>query len=170
MTESNDDKYNCILNATLKLESLKGHMKWTMADLSRSSGIGRTLIYYYFGKSKDEIVGESVRGIARNVFALDGERSRAFSKNSVKQSILHAREFVFQCPHALEFYFRWRGTATYMGEILRDTEAAYFKKLEKVAGKLKKHEREAIYCGLIGLVVSPTVSEDAIDMILDRLL
>ncbi len=166
----NDDKYYSILNATLKLEILKGHLKWTMADLSRASGIGRTLIYYYFGKSKKDILAEAVRGMSRNIWALDDDRKEKFTLADVRESILRAREFVSRAPYSTVFYFQWRPTATPVGDLLRETELAYFKKLEKFAGGKSKAEHEALYSCFIGLVVAPNVSNESIDLVLQHLL
>ena len=56
MAADKDETYWKILDAVIALEIRRGHQKWTISELSRLSGITRTLIYYYFGKSKLEIL------------------------------------------------------------------------------------------------------------------
>ena len=42
-------------------ELIKGHLKWSLSDISKHSGVTRSLIYYYMGKEKEQILEEAIR-------------------------------------------------------------------------------------------------------------
>lgn len=57
MTDQNskEEVYFKICNAVLKLEVVKGNLAQKISDISKESGVTRSLIYYYFGKEKEVI-------------------------------------------------------------------------------------------------------------------
>jgi len=48
-----DDTFWKVLNTAIILDFNRGHLRWSMSELSRSSGITRSLIYYYFYKIRE---------------------------------------------------------------------------------------------------------------------
>ncbi len=94
-----------ILDAVVRLEVIKGHLRWKMADLSRLSGVQRTLIYYYFGKSKEAILNEAMKTIGDEFFGLSQERLEMWKQGRIKESILKSRESFKQAPHVPLFSF-----------------------------------------------------------------
>ncbi len=56
-----------ILDAAVTLDVQKGHLKWSITDVAKNSGHSRTLVYYYFGKSKENILKEAINFFNRFV-------------------------------------------------------------------------------------------------------
>ena len=66
-----DETYLKILQTVLRLEFQKGHLKWSISEISRISGVTRSLIYYYFGQKKEEIMEEAALFFAKRIFRVD---------------------------------------------------------------------------------------------------
>ena len=49
---SKDETFWSVLYSAIELDFKRGHLRGTMSELSRMSNVTRSLIYYYFGKSK----------------------------------------------------------------------------------------------------------------------
>lgn len=165
-TQVKDEKYWKILNCAVRLDVQKGHLRWTMAELSRASGIGRTLIYYYFGKSKQQIIQTALNIVTDEVFGLSAERLKLWQDGQIAESIIKSRELIEQAPQLREFYFHWRFTAGEIREHLVKTEKRYLQKLKMVKSEV---EPEVLFAFLFGLVMHPTVSREAIEAALKRL-
>ncbi|MCB0357357.1 MAG: helix-turn-helix transcriptional regulator, partial [Bdellovibrionales bacterium] len=94
-----DENYWKILNAALELDVKKGHLKWTVSDLSRKSGITRSLIYYYFGRSKSSILNEAIKLIGHEVAGLTPEREEMWNLGDFIASMKQARRTIENAPY-----------------------------------------------------------------------
>ena len=94
-----DENYLKILDAVVRLEVVKGHLRWKMSDLSRMSGVQRTLVYYYFGKSKEVILKEALKTIGDEFFGLSAERLTMWREGRMKESILRTPQKFPNSPH-----------------------------------------------------------------------
>lgn len=83
-SKTKEEVYFLVCNAILKLEVSKGHLKWTISEVSRISKITRSLIYYYFGKEKKVIFTESFRHILNLFFSIDVHRQLGIEKKNAK--------------------------------------------------------------------------------------
>ena len=70
-TRSKEEIYFMVLNAILKMEIAKGHLKWTLSDISRESKVTRSLIYYYFGKEKKAVLATAYQYLVERFYSLD---------------------------------------------------------------------------------------------------
>lgn len=167
-----DQVYFSILNAALQLDFKKGHQKWTLSELSRSSGITRSLIYYYFGKSREDILDEAIVLIGEEVFALNPQRKPLWLKREIAESILASRRILEASPHLIAFYFAHRTRPSRVGESIRKLEANHKKKLHEVFPHLNETEISSLFGIVLGLALAPGLSEPAIrhvvSIILDR--
>lgn len=161
-----DKNYLAILNAVVRLEVVKGHMRWKMADLSRLSGVQRTLIYYYFGKSKEVILETALKSIGDEFFGLSPERLKIWKEGRIKESILMTRRLLEQAPHVAEFYFHWRHQPGPVSAHFKALEKRYPKKLKETFPQLKQEECEAIFVIFFGMVVAPELNEATLDRVL----
>lgn len=164
-----DERYWAILNHAVRLEVSKGHLRWTMAELARGSGVGRTLIYYYFGKSKDAIIQVALKLITDEVFGLSPERIKLWNEGRVAESVLKSREIITHAPQLREFFFHWRHTPGEIQDHLVKTEKRYMQKLKQAFPKLSPVQLEALYAVNFGLVMTPSITPGAIDAALSVL-
>jgi AcrR family transcriptional regulator len=158
-----------VLNAALELDFKKGHLKWTMSDLSRKSAITRSLIYYHFGRSKMSILEQAVRLIGEEVIGLAPHRLELWQNGDWSSSVRLAREIVSQTPFLGNFYLLHRERPTEIGRELRSLETAYFKKLKGVFAGLPDEAHRAIFAVMFGLLFAPLVDDAAVHLALKGL-
>jgi AcrR family transcriptional regulator len=156
-----DDTFWAVLNAAIELEFRKGHLRWTMSDLSRASQVTRSLIYYYFGKSKEGILVEAVKLIGEELFGLTLQRIELWQRGELAESVNQSRRLLERSPHLGSFYMVHRGAPTEVGESLRRLENEYREKLRRFFSEAGEPYQEAIFALLLGLVIAPRLSEEA---------
>src|SRR6185437_8957223 len=124
-----DETYWNILNCALRLDFKKGHRRWTMTELGRSAQVTRTLIYYYFGKSKDTILADAVKLVGEELFGLNPDRLALWDQGSVEESVYRSRVLTEKNPNLVAFYFAHRSDESSIGHAIRELEDRYRKKL-----------------------------------------
>jgi len=152
-----------ILNAALELDSRRGHLKWTMSDLSRKSEITRSLIYYHFGRSKMAILDEAVRMIGQEIIGIGPERMALWRNGEWAAAIRAARAITSQSSCLVTFYLVHRERPTDIGNSLRGMEKAYLKKLETIFPGLPPAGIRALFALFFGAIFGPLVDEAAIE-------
>lgn len=162
----NDNQYWRVLDCVLRLEVCKGHHRWTMSELSRLSGVSRTLIYYYFGKSKPKIVQAAVKVLGDEFFGLKPERMKLWQEGRIRDSIMMTRELIKKAPHMPEFYFHWRHQTSEVGTELLEIESKYLDKLRRLRPELSVVQRRALFAVFFGLALAPTADPDSIDLVI----
>ena len=162
-----DERYWRVLDTVIRLEVVKGHLAWKTTDLSRLSGVKRPLIYYYFGKSKEEIVRTALKIIGDELFGLSRERLELWREGRVAESVLRSRELLRLAPHVSEFYFHWRHQRGEIGAHFVRLEKRYREKLMGTGRSAA--ETEAIFAVFFGLVLSPGLSEETLRAVVSRL-
>lgn len=161
-----DENYMKILDAVVRLEVVKGHLRWKMSELSRLSGVQRTLIYYYFGKSKEAILQAALKTIGDDFFGLSTERLSMWKSGQVKDSILRTRELFKKAPHVAEFFFHWRHQSSEVQKELKQLEKRYIAKVQDVFPHVPKADAEAVFTIFFGLVLVPELNDSVIDRVL----
>lgn len=161
-----DQNFFKVLDAVVKLEVLKGHLRWKMSDLSRISGVQRTLVYYYFGKSKEMILQTAMKGIGDEFFGLSDERLELWKSGKIKESILRTREMMKKAPHVTQFYFHWRHQDNEIAKHLASLEKRYTRKVKELFPNVSDNDAQAVFAIFFGLVVTPDLNEAVIDQIL----
>lgn len=157
-----DQTFWKVLNAALDLDFRKGHLKWTMSELSRKSGITRSLIYYHFGRSKIAILQEAVRVIGEQLIGVDAERMEQWRTGDWTKALIRSRHLTQESPSLINFYFLHRSRPTEVGESLRKLEEEYFKKLAVLFPHLDKTAHKALFAFFWGVTFAPDVDTDAI--------
>jgi len=161
-----DANYLKILDAVVRLEVSRGHLRWKMAELSRLSGVQRTLVYYYFGKSKELILQEALKTIGDEFFGLSTERVQMWREGRMKESILRTRELLKTAPYVAQFFFHWRHQPSAVQESLKRLEKRYQGKIKEHFPAISKDDAEAIYAVFFGLVLVPDLKESVLDRVL----
>lgn len=164
-----DQNFLSILNAVLRLEVTKGHLKWKMSDVSRASGVQRTLIYYYFGKSKQQILDTAIKFIGDDFFGLSEERIDMWKSGKAWESVAISRELHTRAPHVAEFYFHWRHSSSPIAENLEGFEKRYLALLKKRYPALKPPQLKAILAVFFGLILTPGVDQETMQELFSRL-
>lgn len=167
---SKDETFWSVLNSAIELDFKRGHLRWTMSELSRMSKITRSLIYYYFGKSKEAILLEAVKLIGEEFFGLNASRIDLWQKGQIADSVLQTRRLMEKCPHMGTFYMVHREEQTEIGASLRQLESEYKQKLKRFFSKAPDPGLEAIFGLFMGLVITPGLSDDAIRIAVDGVL
>src|SRR4051812_20071634 len=81
-----------VLWTCIELEITHGHLNWRMSDLAKKSGVTRTLIYYYFGKSKEDILKQAVNYFADTFFDVRIEVIQRIRKGEMADLIKISRQ------------------------------------------------------------------------------
>jgi len=157
-----DETFWAVLNAAIELDFGRGHQRWTMSELSRTSKVTRSLIYYYFGKSKEAILLEAVKIIGEEFFGLTGARLELWQKGELAESVLQSRRLLEKSPFMGSFYMVHREAETELGTALRSLEKEYKAKLKRFFKDVQDPYRDALFGLLLGLVLAPRLSEEAV--------
>lgn len=119
ITNSKDQTYWSILNAAIALDIQKGHLNWTMSELARKSGIKRTLIYYYFGKEKIDILLEACHLFGKIYAGTSDSQKKFFQNNDFFEGLKYTKEILKECPALPVFYFTNRNQDNELSRLIK---------------------------------------------------
>jgi AcrR family transcriptional regulator len=152
-----DEIFYSICHTVLKLEVGKGHLKWTVSDISRESGVTRSLIYYYFGKEKEVILEEAYRYMLDTIFNLKREESLGI-KERMKLTVKRLQEM----PYLFVLYYLKKNSDTQIGELIRTAEEQLMNNFKKDYPEMSEEEVLKIFImelGCIAYQLSPEKSD-----------
>lgn len=161
-----DELFWKILDAALRLEITKGHLRWKMTDLSRASGVTRSLIYYYFGQSKESILQAAIDILGEEFFALSDARQALWDQGKIAQSIQKTRELVKNMPHISIFYLNQRQPGSPFEKEIRKLEKRYRQKLVSRFPQSDPQILEMIFATFFGWVTISEPSEETLQKML----
>lgn len=118
--------YFKICDSVLFYELFKGHLNWSLSDISKHSGVTRSLIYYYMGKEKEQILQEAVRFMLELFFNTNHEKSLG-----VEERMVMVLTQTRQMPHIFLYYSSERIKDSEYGKIIREAEEGLFAYMEK---------------------------------------
>jgi len=165
-----DETFWSVLNSAIELDFRRGHLRWSMSELSRSSKVTRSLIYYYFGKSKESILLEAVKLLGEEFFGLNSARIDLWKNGQIFESILQTRRLAEKCPHMGTFYMVHRDEQTEIGTSLRQLETEYKQKLKRFFAKASEPALDGVFGLFMGLVITPRLSDEAVRRAVDVVL
>lgn len=164
-----DSTFWKVLNAALELDFRKGNLKWTMSELSRKSGITRSLIYYHFGRSKTAILNEAIVVIGEEIIATGPDRVALWREGKWAETVKLSREVANQAPHLCNFYLLHRDRPTEIGQNIRNLESAYIRKLQKLFPELPASGIKALFAFFFGICFAPNVDDEAVQVAIQSL-
>lgn len=167
---SKEEVYWKVLNAVLELDFRKGHQKWTLSDLSRKSGVTRSLIYYYFGRSKIGLLREAVALIGSDFMGMRPERLKLWQDGKISESVLISRKLLVKSPHLGAFYMSHRNRDGEIGDSLRELEKKYIGKLVEYMPNRDRDLAYAIMGLFFGLVIAPGIPDKVVSQTVDTAL
>lgn len=171
---SNSDKtkeevHCAVLNAAMDLDIQKGHLKWTYTELSKRSEISRTLIYYYFGKEKVNILKEACILFGDELAGKGEERTNAWKEQRIDIGLNKTRDLFKSYPSILPFYFLYRSQENEIGEIIREYEKEAFSKRKKFFPNLSESQIRVMFAYHLGLVSFPYLNHEDVHEASERL-
>lgn len=152
---SKEDVYKAVLNAAIELDIQLGHLKWTYTLLSKKSQISRTLIYYYFGKEKINILKEACLLFGDEFSGQGEERMNAWKEGRIDIGLNKSRDLIKDYPYLLAFYFLYRTKENEIGELIRRSENEAYKKRKHFFPELSDKELRIMFSFHLGLVAFP---------------
>lgn len=162
-SQEKDSTYWAVFDAIIKLDILKGHLKWKVSEVARTSKISRTLIYYYFGNSKESMLKNAVDALGEEYFGLSQIRIHLWKDGQILESVLRSRRLGLKSPYVNFFYMSRRFLENETGKQLRDFEIRYKKKLKKYFPKSSQDDIEALAAVFFGLVAMPDLSDRGVE-------
>jgi len=140
------------------LEAKKGHLKWKVTDLARKANVSRTLIYRYFGNTREKILVNSLQIFCDEFYGFSGD----LSELSFVDKIVKARELMAGNFEAVLFYQRWRTQKSWIQHELIRVEKKFQSKLKKSFPHLDENSISALHAFIHGIVTAPFYTpEDA---------
>lgn len=172
MTTENKEKdqtYWKVLSAAIELDFKKGHQKWTLSELSRKSKVTRSLIYYYFGRSKMSILDEAIKIIGDELVGLNDSRMTLWKQGRFVESLLEARFFHQKAPFISSFVMAHVRADNSIGERLREIEQSFISKIRSFFPQLSNPEVDAVYAIYWGAVFCPIGDENSMMLVMKSL-
>lgn len=123
------DKIKVISKVVLECDVEFGHLKWSIVQISKRSGVSRVLIYRYLGKSKLEILENALRVMFDSLFRIEDFQEINTSdlelvsnlRKSLKGNLRHIRS----SPNISAFTTLHYAEESVIGDLLRKREQFY---------------------------------------------
>ena len=164
MEQSKADIHHKILASVTKLEVNKGHLIWTISQVASDSGISRTLIYYYYGKEKEQLLNEAMKYMVQTVFNLEGLEP-ILPKDRIKLVLEQLKEM----PYLLVLFYLNRRKDNEIGRIIKNAEESLYLLLKKLSPELTKESFMMIYLLELGCALHGDVDNQLINNLFDQL-
>lgn len=162
MEKLENDKIFTLVNTILAFENQKGHLKWKVTEIARASKVSKSLVYYYLGSTKEQILDSCIRIGSEEFYGLTPERNAIIQSEGIIASIMYTRGIFLKNYAFNAFYLRWRLSPTDIGRKLQEYDVRYQEKLKLLFPHLNGTERLALQALFQGLVVAPELNEDAL--------
>lgn len=156
-------KQKRVLKQIMRYEISKGHLKWKLTDVARTANVGRTLIYYHFGKTKQEIFDTCLDLVADEFYGLSEERLRLVREKGAMDCLQKSRRFCLEVPEFMMFYMRYRSDASFSSARLLEIEKLHRAKLQNVFPSASELDIYSLQALLKGLVSSQLLDQKAFD-------
>lgn len=156
-----------VLNLVLTYEVTKGHLKWKVSDVARRLNLSRSLIYYHFGKSKEEILESCYQLLAEEFYGLnlDLRPLRNLDSRGLESALLRTQSIYLKNPAIVIFYHRWRNEASESKARIVQIEKQFQGRLRAVFPELSELDILALHTIMHGVVTSPFTSLEALRVI-----
>lgn len=163
-TQSKEEIYLAVCNAILKMEVAKGHLAWTLSDISRESNITRSLIYYYFGKEKEKVLEEAYKFIIANFF--DIERTKTMG---IRERLRQVLTDLKSMPYLLVLYYLEKHNNTEFGQMIHKAEGLLIKNMKNEFPNMTEQQLLEIYLKELGAIAYQLPVDKVNDMFGDYL-
>lgn len=144
-----------IMNGVLTLEVTKGHLKWTVADLARSSGVSRSLIYYHFGRGKRAVFDDCFARLAAEFYGLSSALPASKTLAEFVEELDETRVWLQEFPALTVFYLKFRSGKHPIASKFKNLEKQFQSRLRTFFPFLDATEVAALHGVLHGIVSIP---------------
>lgn len=163
-TDKGKDKvYWRILNAAILLDIRWGHLKWSITQLASSAKVTRSLIYYYFGRSKSDILLHAVKLIGLEFAGVTEKRLSFWAEGKFADSFNNSRKMLAQTPALIPFYDINRDRDTEIGALIRGHEKAFRSKIKRFFPDLSDADVNSVFALFVGIVFSNQLDEKGVE-------
>jgi AcrR family transcriptional regulator len=149
-----------VVAAAIALDLKAGHLKWSMAELARTSGISRPLVYYYFGKSKRAILVEATKLFGGELAGFTDEKTNHWEAGRIDLALMESRRLLGEIHGLTAWYFLQRDRETEVGAAIREIEKRHLAKIRKYLPELDEGSVTAIFALFFGVSFSPLARTD----------
>lgn len=158
-----------ILDSAIKLEIKKGAGKWSLSELSRVSKVNRPLIYYYFGKDKNQIMISAVRILGELLFGVDPQRKTHWAEGNIAASIEMTCGEIREAPHIILFYLQQRQPGSLYEKEIIALEKKFYQRIKSYSPKVKDETLRAIYSMVIGCIALNDLTHESIEAVANQI-
>jgi hypothetical protein len=120
-----EQKQAAVSLAILEVIEREGLNGVTHSKIARLSKVSRAWIYEYIGKEKSGLIDYAAE-VFSSFFARVKKTDRPNTKEELKKRLIEGTEFVFQAvqenPVIIKLHFRFRGSSTPIGEVIKKYE------------------------------------------------
>lgn len=153
-------QYQKLLTSVMHLEVRKGHLRWTVSELSRVTKVSRPLIYYYLGKTKKEIFKAALLILAKEFYGISDDRQKLKKENGRLASFKVSRKMAMGDPDMIAFFYANRMEKNWVQPELLEIENKYLQKVNADIAEMDEGMRVLLKVISHGFVICPFVSED----------
>lgn len=124
LKSTKEEKQRAVSKAVLEVIEKDGLLGVTHSKVSRKSGVSRAWIYEYIGKEKGALVEFAADALAAHFARV--KMGLLKTKEQLQAQLQDAIQFLFETaakdPVIIKLYFRFRGTGTPLGDIIKKYE------------------------------------------------
>ncbi len=165
-----DSTWWLVLKAAIELDVKRDHLKWRISDLSRASGVSRSLIYYYFGRDRTVILSEAIRMFGEHMAGTANTNMELWSKKAYAEALFEAKQILKRIPLLMVFYFTHREADSEIGELIRHYEKKGVQKRKKFHPSLDDSGARALFALQAGIsMFSPLKTLEEVRMAVDMI-
>lgn len=165
-----NDTFWLVLNCAITLDFERGHQRWTISDLSRKSRVTRSLIYYYLGKSRSQILIEAIKLIGNEIFGFHEREQNMWREGKITESIIAASEIINKYPHLGAFYFTHRLRSSEIGRLIQSMEKEYLNKLRIFFPDAEQGHLMALFAMFVGFTLIPNIKQESMQLLVESAL
>ena len=128
LKNSKNEKQMAVAKAVLELIEKDGLLGVTHSKVARKSKVSRAWIYEYIGKDKNAFIEFAAEAFASYVARLNIEmpKTKEQLQDRLKSGIRFFFESVAKDPVIIKVYFRFRGSANPIGDVIKKYEKKWF--------------------------------------------
>lgn len=157
--KSKKENIQAVLDACIQLEVTKGHLQWTFMDLSRVSGVTRSLIYYYFSDSKKTLLRKAVQQMADRFLNIRFQNIQRMQQGEIFALVRSTRQGLRKNPYILQFYAKHRLEGTEFNQIFEKAEQNFYENMAHTLPQRWKDLSRVLWALIFGLAIQPGLSE-----------
>ena len=162
-------QYQKLLLTVIHLEVRKGHLRWTVSELSRLTKVSRPLIYYYLGKTKKEIFKAALLILAKEFYGISDERKELKKKGGRLASLKASRELAMGNPNVVSFFYANRMEKNWVQPELLEMEETYVRRVNEDLAELDPGMQVLVKVISHGLVTCPFLTSEDVEQGYHRL-